>query len=119
MTDGAKEPKVSKFKPAPNIQGGGLWSKFLTAFCPQIPRNIKRQVIGRNKPCPCGKVNEKSLEWRLVNGEMKQLPRPMKFKNCCCNAARAARQYKPRAGNPIISQRMQATLDARKLVESK
>ena len=52
----------------------------LMACDPVRPGSMK---IGRNDPCPCGKRNEKSLEWRLVDGAMKQVPRPMKFKNCC------------------------------------
>jgi hypothetical protein len=53
--------------------------------------------VGRNAPCPCGKRNEKSLEWRMVDGDLKQVPRPMKFKNCCHPSARAARRYIPSA----------------------
>lgn len=106
------QPKVSKFKPAPNVGQGHMFSKFLTATCPQIPKEGKRRAIARNAPCPCGKLNELSLEWRMVDGDLKQVPRPMKFKNCCHASNRAAKRYKATPARQIISQRMQATLDA-------
>lgn len=77
--------------------------------CGPVPRGRIR--IGRNDPCPCGKRNAKSLEWRIVDGELKQVPRPMKFKDCCHTAAREARYYKPSRSPEIISQRMRSTLD--------
>ena len=71
-----------------------------------------RRQIGRNYPCLCGRVNESSLEWRLVDGELKKLPRPMKFKDCCHAAARESRRSSQVRGRQIVSRRMQATLDA-------
>jgi len=75
------------------------------------PMQSGRIRIGRNDPCPCGKRNAKSLEWRMVDGELKQV-HPMKFKDCCHTAAREARHYNATPGRQIISQRMRATLDA-------